>query len=487
MLHKCRGRIFPAGCSLMLALAAATSQAAASRSLGDLSGAWQLFVDDSLIANKQDVSRSYHAFEKHAGNPVLKADRPWEGSTVYLYGSVLPMEQGPGYRMWYHTWDGHDYRMAYATSLDGLRWDKPALGLIAYEGSSTNNLFLRRTHEDHNPQVIHTPWESDPKRHYTLLNYDYGRTPPANTVSGYYAAWSEDGIHWSDAPKNPVLPDPGDVGNFVWDPLGKRYLGFPKKFAEVRGFNRRCCGVSHTSDAAAWPPAELVLTPDEYDDRWVAAPGQHTDFYGLCGFAYESMYLGFLWIFRITDGKNDGPIFVELVSSRDGVHWLRQEAPRTPLLALGADGAWDDGMIFTPNHPLVEGDAIKLFYGGFDGTHGVDTCGAAIGLATLRKGGFVSLDAGETEGVIETRDLSGPYGTLALNFSARNGTVRVEVLDSAGAVLPGFAREACAPLSGDSVEQAVVWKDARTLPKDKGPLRLRFFLRNASLYGFRIL
>ena len=351
------------------------SSARAQRSLGDLSGPWQLLVDDWLVAEKAGVERTWHPFEKCAANPVMTADRPWEGSTAYLYGTVLPAEKGPGYRMWYHSWADNEYRKLYATSTDGLTWEKPELGLVDYRGSTKNNMFLRRSHEDHSPQIIHTPADPDPERRYKLITYEYGRTPPKYTISGYLGAYSPDGIHWTEAPKYPILSDPGDVGNFVWDPFNGRYLGYPKKFTEIRGFRRRCVGFSETSVFESWPAARLVLVPDEFDDRWVETATQHTDFYGLSAFAYESMYLGFLWVFRITDGTNDGPIFVEMVTSRDGVNWTRQEEPRTPVLPTGPKGAWDRGMVFTPNHPLVENDRIRLYYGGFDVTHGADGTG----------------------------------------------------------------------------------------------------------------
>jgi hypothetical protein len=286
----------------------------------------------------------------------------------------------------------------------------------------------------------------------------------------------------------PVLLDsPGDVGNFVWDPLAKRYLGWPKKFTEVRGYRRRCVGYSETTNFEDWPSTKMVLVPDEYDDRWVtadSAEAAHTDFYGLCGFAYESMYLGFLWVFPITNGKNDGPIFVELVTSHDGVHWERQEEPRTPILPLGPDGAWDDGMLFTPNHPLVEGDRIKLFYGGFDVTHGAGSANAAVGLATLRKHGFASLDAGTEGGVITTKPLAKVGRYLRVNYRAGDGWVRAEILNKEGEVVKGYSRDDCTPLTGDHIDVRVSWDDADTLPGTDGPLYIRFILRNASLFSF---
>ncbi len=461
----------------------------AAGQLGDLTGPWLLFVDDFAVESKEKVSRSCHAFEKDPANPLMQADKPWEGGLAYLYGTVLPGEDGNGYRMWYHSWADGAYRMLYAVSPDGIRWEKPALGLVEYEGSTEHNILFRRTHENHNPQVIHTPWEKDPARRYKLIYFEYGRTPPKFTTTGYYGMYSADGIHWNDVQEKPVLVDsPGDVGNFVWDPHGERYIGWPKKFAEVRGFRRRCVGVSATQDFEAWPASELVLTPDEYDDRWVnseSAEGAHTDFYGLCGFAYESMYIGFLWMFPITNGKNDGPIFVELVTSHDGKYWERQEEPRPPILALGPQGSWDDGMLFTPNHPLVEGGLLKLYYGGFDVTHGHDGGKAAVGLATLRKDGFASLDAGDEEGTITTKPLAGFAGRLGVNYHAENGWVKAELLDEAGQVLPGYSRQACVALDGDSIDAHVSWRGAPQLAETGKPLRIRFILRNAALYSFR--
>ncbi|MCF6286258.1 MAG: hypothetical protein L3K26_13875 [Candidatus Hydrogenedentes bacterium] len=462
----------------------------AAEHLGDLTGPWTLFVADHAVAHKENVTRAYHAFEKHDTNPVLSADKPWEGSIAYVYGTVLPAEKGDGYRMWYHSWAHREYRMLYATSQDGLHWKKPTLGLVDYEGSKQNNILFRRTHENHSPQVIHTPWEKDPARRYKFIYYEYGRTPPAFTTSGYYGMYSPDGIHWTDA-KNakPVLEDHGDVGNFGWDALGNRYISWPKKFDEVRGYRRRCVGFSATTDFENWPATKLVLTPDEFDDRWVTSEsteGAHTDFYGMSGFAYESMYLGFLWVFPITNGKSDGPIFVELVSSHDGEHWTRQEKPRTPILPLGPDGAWDDGMVFTPNHPLVEDGVIKLYYGGFDVTHSGKNAKAGIGLATLRKDGFASLDAGAEEGTITTNALSGATGTLAVNFRADGGWLRAEILDESGNVLPGYSRADCPPLTGDHIEKTMSWGALDHLPETKGAMQIRFILRDAALYSFRV-
>ncbi|PQO46764.1 LamG-like jellyroll fold domain-containing protein [Blastopirellula marina] len=472
------------GAAMLAVMIVGLTQAAAAeeaKSLGDLTGSWQLLVDDYLIAESADVARTFHPFTKYANNPVIRPDKSWEGDRINIYGTVLPNESGGGYRMWYITgfWTG------YAISEDGITWEKPELGLV-----NKTNLFPHIAGGDHLSQVIHTPWDSDPQKQYKRLTYDYGRSPPNSVQSGFLGSYSPDGIHWTPTENNPVLPDPGDVGLFNWDPHTQRYIGYPKSFAPVRGFRRRSVGFTATTDFEHWPNAELILAPDEYDDRWVTVDGQHTDFYGLNAFPYESMYIGLLWIFRIDDGHSGGVVYSELATSRDGIHWQRQAKPRIPMLPLGEEGTWDDGMIFTPNHPLVEGDEIKLFYGGYNVDHTLrapegQKREVSIGFATLRKDGFASLDAEKEPGIITTWPLSGIQGELLVNAEATGGWVKAEVLNEAGEVLPGYSQDACTAISGDGVQQKIVWKEKTLLPERDQPLRLRFVLSDASLYSFK--
>ncbi len=55
----------------------------------------QLFVDDFLIQEMQGVARSLHTPSKARENPVLVADRPWEGGLSLEAGTVL-YEPGRG-------------------------------------------------------------------------------------------------------------------------------------------------------------------------------------------------------------------------------------------------------------------------------------------------------------------------------------------------------------------------------------------------------
>lgn len=462
----------------------------AQRSLNDLSGPWQLFVDDYLVESASNVSRVYHAFEKFEGNPVLKADKPWEGKNIYVYGTVLPNESAEGYRIWYHALperkDDDPYRLVYATSQDGLSWEKPSLGLVEIDGSKENNVFVRRNPRDHILSVIHTPWESSRERQYALINY---------SIDGYYVAWSPDGIRWKDVPNNPVLTKGGDVGNFCWDSRTKKYYGYVKLGSVVNDLKRRSVAFTESDDLLQWREPELIIEPDDVDDRW-ATPPARTQFYGFCAFPYETMYLGFLWLYRSyptpadPEGYMDGVIYVELASSRDGKKWDRLQAGkdglRPAVLPLGSEGSWDSGMIFTTNHPLVDGNEIKLYYGGCIGTHysASKDWVSSIGLATMRKDGFASLDATGSIGMITTKAFVGCSGKLHVNFKGNDpaGWLRIELLDEKGAVLPGYGIADCIALVGDCPNSAVRWKTKNALPES--PIRFRFHISDGSLYSF---
>lgn len=470
--------------ALLLSLATLTAGAQTPRSLGDLTGNWRLALDSRMWESMRGATLRFHSFEKYSGNPVLEPEKPWEGNLAYLYGTVLPSEDGKGLRMWYHAnvrdpallAGKHRYTNLYATSRDGYHWTRPELNQHSFQGSTANNIVLMRASgpgDTHSPNVIHTPWETDPARRYKMVTYVY--------YDGYYGATSPDGITWTDVPRNPILPDYGDVGNFVWDPFRRAYIGYPKIFDKIRGYRRRCVGFTETTDFGKWPATRLILAPDEEDDRGMYSPEARTEFYGLSAFPYQSMYVGLLWIYRLERG--DERIWPELVYSSDGVKWNRVPAPRAPVLPPGQPGTWDDGMIFTPNHPIVRDGKLLLYYGGFDGPHNSRTRRGAVGLATMRRDGFASLEAGDSEATIATAALNGGGGPLLVNADTTGGELRAEVVDAAGRVMPGYSRAESVPFAGNSTDHRMQWKQRAELPA-AGTMRVRFLLRRGSLYSF---
>ncbi len=456
-------------------------------SVDDLTGPWRLFVDDFPVLAKTNVVRTYHPFQKYAANPVLMPQHPWE-QLIYLYGTVLPNETRTGYRMWYQTLltnnpCSYSGAQPYATSTNGINWTKPALRLHSWCGSTSNNLY----HPGFMTSVMQTPDDPDPAKRYKYMTFN----------SAWHGGWSSNGINFVSAPNNPLFTGGGDAGQICWDPRTKEYRCYVKNlWYDTNGLRRRAVSLAATTNFTNWPgSASLVLWPDAVDDRWSSNSIQRTHFYGMSAFPYESMYIGFLWIHRATNllgdlpGYQVGPIHVEVVSSQDGVNWTREEGNRPPILELGANGTWDDGMVFTARAPVVEGGTLKLWYGGFDQVHdaGLSRSHSAIGLATMRKDGFASLDAGASVGTILTKTLTNATGPLHVNYQASvGGSLKVEVLDANNNVFPGYSQADCVSLTGNSVDQTVSWQTHGELPPIPSLVRLRFVLQNASVYSFMV-
>jgi hypothetical protein len=272
------------------------------------------------------------------------------------------------------------------------------------------------------------------------------------------------------------------------------------------GQMRRAAGLMTSNDFVHWSPNHLILQPDELDDclarqrimnaspilRYSQPQGHRAEFYEMGLLPYGDVLLGFLWVFDPTGGSpkkdvQDGPVHLQLVGTRDLVRWNRL-GERMPLLSPGDVGQWDGGVIYPCNRPLMVGNEIWLYYGGCNQGHGTDreTTGA-IGLATWRRDGFVSINANRHPGTLTTKPFSFSGMELSLNYQALSGgSVRVEILDERGQPLPGFSLDDCHPLNGDDVGQVVSWNAGAT-PEALAdrPIRLRFVLTAARLYSFQ--
>lgn len=200
---------------------------------------------------------------------------------------------------------------------------------------------------------------------------------------------------------------------------------------------------------------------------------------------YEGLYLGMFWIYREgTDGKID----TQLAVSRDGFHWKRV-ANRQTFLPNGPEGSRDDGMSRVVGRFIIRGDTLYLYYSMVNGPHRGPQFptverkfSSAVGLVTLRRDGFVSLDAGETAGTLLTKPFVWPSGQLHLNADASQGEVQVMVCDLDGQPLLGF--ETSRSITGDQLRAMVEWEGASLESLAGKILSLRFTLRQAKLFSY---
>ena len=459
-----------------------------------------LFADDAGVRLRHDVVRTVHRARTDA-QPVVVADRPWEGDRVYIYGSVLRDARSGRYRMWYGSRpqpegpgsrrggvpgmraDGFDVVMV-ADSADGITWTKPPLDLFAYRGSRANNI----VYDLHSPSVLLDARAGNPAERYKMLGTFDGN---------YYSAHSPDGLRWTAYPRNPVLTN-SDTITMTQDPGTGEFLAFHKKPATVRGHPRRVVWLSRSRDMQSWSDPELVFTADEIDDRWVRTPVERTEVYNMSVYPHAAGFLGLPTIFRVMEqlprervapGQSpvDGPIDVEFATSQDGRTWQRTSR-REAVIPRGAPGSFDYGAILgvssTPVHTDTE---TWVYYTALTTGHGgpIPPKRIAIGRAVWRRHGFVSLDAGPDGGRVETRPVHLATADLEVNVDASRGRVRVAVLDADGTPLPGFDLDASEPATTDAPRWRPRWRGPGRLPTDR-PVRLVFELTNARLYSVSV-
>ena len=134
---------------------------------------------------------------------------------------------------------------------------------------------------------------------------------------------------------------------------------------------------------------------------------------------------------------------------------------------------------------MVVGDRLYFYCSGRSGTDSNREAGGSTGLATLRRDGFASLDAGVAEESLTTRPVTFTGKHLFVNLNAPKGELRVELIDERGEPIPPFTRQACVSVASDSTKQAVIWMSSNDLSPLAGrPVRFRFTLRNGRLYAF---
>ena len=102
----------------------------------------------------------------------------------------------------------------------------------------------------------------------------------------------------------------------------------------------------------------------------------------------------------------------------------------------------------------------------------------AICLAVLRRDGFVSLDAGDDTGTVETGEFLLPSGELHVNADAHGGELAVEMLAGDGVVL-----SASRTLGEDAADARVEWAGGNGAAAGT-KVSLRFSLRNTELYSY---
>jgi hypothetical protein len=455
-------------------------------------------IPGHVLVGTQHVYRTWHEPLKHADNPLVRRDRPWEGASDRIHRvfspSILRDPETAQWRMWYTSLGGREggsrntsqgdlakvgcYNL-YATSEDGIHWEKPSLGRVAIDGSGRNNVIRFDPGTGYNllmPPVIRDPADAEPGvwRYKCLV-----KTKPHFSV-----AVSNDGLDWRVVGTFPRLGD--ESADCLYDHQSGVYVQFTRNRYKTpaghpgKGHYRtqRTFQIALSRDMINWSHPRLILTPEPRD-------GLDGEPIHIWPFQYAGLYLAVLGV-RKSARLGGDVVDNELVFSRDLLHWQRLGEQR-PFLSQGPEGSFDH--VSAEGFCVVEmDDEIRFYYDG-NSLH-EDGMWEEIGLATLRRDGFVSLDAPPPgpyipqESLLLTRPLWSTGSRLVVNARAA-GYITAELATPDGSVLEHFGHAQCEPFTGDSLEHAFSWQGRRDIG-GLFPLRIRFRMRDAQLFSLQV-
>ncbi len=468
----------------------------------------QLFVDDLLIA-ETTLTRQYHQAVVYGDGPLLKPETTLERNEVKGADALpvaAPFGDGVWYdptdrlfKLWYHAgwFDG----VGYATSKDGIHWERPSLDVTP----GTNRVLPVRQEEGRlmlrdAASIWHDAAAPNEAERWKM--FVFSRLLGATEGQSHGELFtSPDGIHWPQGRR--VQFWHGDNTSIFHDPFRQQWvlsvrerapsLRDPTKTVRSR-FIHTGKGFMKLAERKDRMRAPLWLKLDTRD-KADPALGDEPELYHFTATPYESLMIGVFGIFYgptneiCAKEKRPKIIDLQLGYSRDGFIYDRPHREAF-LKSARSPGTWNRGYL----HPstgvcLIVGDKLHFYFGTWSGDAGNGRshmyAGGTTGLATLRRDGFASMDAGAEGGVLTTTPLVFKGKFPFVNVSSAAGELRAEILDASGQPIAPFTLENSIPIKTDSTKQPLTWQGATDLSPLAGQsVQFRFHLRTGSLYAF---
>lgn len=463
----------------------------------------QLFVDNFLI-RETNLQTVFHTPNFYPGNPVLKQDKAWE-KTRDGSSYAAPFSDGIWYdeidkkfKLWYLTGAGvlhkgtnETWYTGYAESEDGKTWIKPVLDIF-------NNTNIVDTFQRDASTIWLDKSEKDFSKRYKFFNVE---RRPHDKRWTYVLKYSADGKHWSKS-----VAQSGEVGDrstAFYNPFTKKWVLSQRAHTPVSTRSRLYA--EHIDPELLVSMAKNIrydvsdksvvfwFTPSDKEPRHPAYSEVNPGIYNFDAIAYESILLGQYSVWQGPENKVARELGIQkrneilLGYSRDGFHFYRPTYK--PFMAVNeTEGAWNWGNMQSINGtPLIIGDSLYFYSSGRMKNKIFWDSEMSTGLSTLRRDGFVSMQAGKKEGYLITESISFDGQYFFVNADIR-GQLAVELLDENGIVIPGFSKKEAVLLKRkNSTKQLITWKTAQSLSLINNKIiKAKFYLTNADLYSFWI-
>ena len=464
------------------------------------------FIDGRWVTHAYFLDRKVAQPQRVSAEPVI--------APAGAHSSVSPIDGGLA--MWYSTvrWvtvgggRTHQTWIHYATSKDGITFEKPDLGI--HEGNII--IAANDTGADGKPLtgvrgcsgICVLDAEQQPVPHARARYTAMYRAWVPGKHGGLSLAYSDDGLVWTGYEENTLRVGQSDTfNNFFYDDRINRYVAYvrPLIHAGPQHVNRSIARIE-SEDMVHWGNEQLVLDTDDADAPAVGTVneakhadgagyprGRNRQFYGLTVTPHQGMYLGLASFYDVEPGT----MWIELLHSYDGVQW-RREPRRESLIGLGQGDAWDAGLVYYPGAgcPVAIGDEWLICYAGTNFDHHSRNRSRkdlgeyrAMGAVRLPRGRLVGYIAGDVPGDLITKSLKWTGGRLFLNVDGSKGSVEVTICNVGGRPIKGFSRNDAVPIQVDGVRVPVEFNGDASLASLRGQeLRLRIYARRATVFGF---
>lgn len=146
-------------------------------------------------------------------------------------------------------------------------------------------------------------------------------------------------------------------------------------------------------------------------------------------------------------------------------------------------------MILVAESPVVVGDELRFYYGGFPLPHDTKKENvAAIGLAVSERDRLIGVrPVSTTPGWLMTRPFTPPKKSTLIVNAIIHQELRAEIRTDGNKVMPGFSFADCEPVRDSGYAKAVNWKGRTISEVATEDIRVVFQLAGTELFSFDLI
>lgn len=470
-----------------------------------------LLLDSRLIESTENAKISLGKIRKDIYNPLFTEEKPWEVRLDNLDANIIFDEEEKIFKCWYSSFiidertsvtplflrtstnnywsvrpNGRETGVCYAESKDGIKWEKPNLGIIEFNGSKNNNIVVRdysyvnmnkynyvpNTNDSFKTLIADNGMfcgpvgtgifkdlhEYDPMKRYKM----FGKFHETICVS-----FSKDGLNW----ENPIpcleIDATADThSNALWVPELNKYVGITRVWNK-KLFIRKV-GWTCSEDFIHWTKAKAILEGED--------PNRQV--YYMPVFRFHNVYLGLPAIFN----NRTDTVHTELAWSPNTFDWYRI-CPGTPFISRSKkDADYDWGCIFAAAHPIFLKNKILIYYLGANGPH-TGWRDGFLCLTHLRPDGFAGYEPyyANNNSFLETKPITctGKFLRITADIN-KDGFVKITLLHNGKETQ--FKSK---PLTHSGTDVKVYWVNDNSIKSFYNKkISIKFAFAMAKIYSF---